>query len=144
MMCFPDGGLAFVTTQTTMMIVRHMSRSDPPINPSISSKFIVSPSALVVVMYVVDFVVHGAGVVVVDVVVVVAEVVDDVVVSAVVVASAVVSVTVVVMGVVVVGAIIALYLRRNPRRLTEESLKNLTTTELLFDVKLYAGIFWNS
>lgn len=142
-MCFPDGGLAFVTTQTTMMIVRHMSRSDPPINPSISSKFIVSPSALVVVMYVVDFVVHGAGVVVVDVVVVVAEVVDDVVVSAVVVASAVVSATVVVMG-VVVGAIIALYLRRNPRRLTEESLKNLTTTELLFDVKLYAGIFWNS
>lgn len=142
-MCFPDGGLAFVTTQTTMMIVRHMSRRDPPINPSISSKFIVSPSALVVVMYVVDFVVHGAGVVV-DVVVVAAEVVDDVVVSAVVVASAVVSATVVVMGVVVVGAIIALYLSRNPRRLTEESLKNLTTTELLFDVKLYAGIFWNS
>lgn len=63
-----------------------------------------SPSALVVVMYVVDFVVHGAGVVVVEVVVVV----DGVVVSAVVVASAVVSATVVVMGVVVVGAIIAL------------------------------------
>lgn len=42
--CFPDGGLAFVTTQTTMMIVIHMSRSDPPINPNISSKFIVSPS----------------------------------------------------------------------------------------------------
>lgn len=62
-----------------------------------------SPSALVVVMYVVDFVVHGAGVVVVEVVVV-----DGVVVSAVVVASAVVSATVVVMGVVVVGAIIAL------------------------------------
>lgn len=61
-----------------------------------------SPSALVVVMYVVDFVVHGAGVVVVEVVV------DVVVVSAVVVASAVVSATVVVMGVVVVGAIIAL------------------------------------
>lgn len=44
--CFPDGGLAFVTTQTTMMIVIHMSRSDPPINPNISSKFIVSPSKL--------------------------------------------------------------------------------------------------
>lgn len=115
-----------------MMIVIHMSKSDPPINPNISSKFIVSPSALVVVMYVVDFVVHGAGVVVVEVVV--DGVVDVVVVSAVVVASAVVSATVVVMGVVVVGAIIALYLRRNPRRLTEESLKNLTTTELLFDV----------
>lgn len=42
--CFPDGGLAFVTTQTTMMIVIHMSKSDPPINPNISSKFIVSPS----------------------------------------------------------------------------------------------------
>lgn len=65
-----------------------------------------SPSALVVVMYVVDFVVHGAGVVVVEVVVV--DGVVDVVVSAVVVASAVVSATVVVMGVVVVGAIIAL------------------------------------
>lgn len=116
-----------------MMIVIHMSKSDPPINPNISSKFIVSPSALVVVMYVVDFVVHGAGVVVFEVVVV-DGVVDVVVVSAVVVASAVVSATVVVMGVVVVGAIIALYLRRNPRRLTEESLKNLTTTELLFDV----------
>lgn len=116
-----------------MMIVIHMSKSDPPINPNISSKFIVSPSALVVVMYVVDFVVHGAGVVVVEVVVV-DGVVDVVVVSVVVVASAVVSATVVVMGVVVVGAIIALYLRRNPRRLTEESLKNLTTTELLFDV----------
>lgn len=64
-----------------------------------------SPSALVVVMYVVDFVVHGAGVVVVEVVVV-DGVVD--VVSAVVVASAVVSATVVVMGVVVVGAITAL------------------------------------
>lgn len=64
-----------------------------------------SPSALVVVMYVVDFVVHGAGVVVVEVVV---DGVVDVVVSAVVVASAVVSATVVVMGVVVVGAIIAL------------------------------------
>lgn len=114
-----------------MMIVIHMSRRDPPINPNISSKFIVSPSALVVVMYVVDFVVHGAGVVVVEVV---DGVVDVVVVSAVVVASAVVSATVVVMGVVVVGAIIALYLRRNPRRLTEESLKNLTTTELLLDV----------
>lgn len=72
-----------------------------------------SPSALVVVMYVVDFVVHGAGVVVVevvDVVVVVVEVVDGVVVvvSAVVVTSAVVSANVVVIGVVVVGAIIAL------------------------------------
>lgn len=66
-----------------------------------------SPSALVVVMYVVDFVVHGAGVVVVEVVVV-DGVVDVVVVSTVVVASAVVSATVVVMGVVVVGAIIAL------------------------------------
>lgn len=65
-----------------------------------------SPSALVVVMYVVDFVVHGAGVVVVEVVVV--DGVVDVVVSSVVAASAVVSATVVVMGVVVVGAIIAL------------------------------------
>lgn len=65
-----------------------------------------SPSALVVVMYVVDFVVHGAGVVVVEVVV--DGVVDVVVFSVVVVASAVVSATVVVMGVVVVGAIIAL------------------------------------
>lgn len=67
-----------------------------------------SPSALVVVMYVVDFVVHGAGVVVVEVVVVDGVVDVVVVVSAVVVASAVVSATVVVMGVVVVGAIIAL------------------------------------
>lgn len=65
-----------------------------------------SPSALVVVMYVVDFVVHGAGVVVVEVVVV--DCVVDVVVVSAVVASAVVSATVVVMGVVVVGAIIAL------------------------------------
>lgn len=69
-----------------------------------------SPSALVVVMYVVDFVVHGAGVVVVEVVVVEVVVADVVVVvvEVVVVDSAVVSASVVVMGVVVVGAIIAL------------------------------------
>lgn len=43
-MVLPDGGLAFVTTQTTIIIVRHIRRSDPPMKPSRSSKFIVSPA----------------------------------------------------------------------------------------------------